>query len=188
VNDDPRRDIHLMGRIAAGDRDAFAELFDRLAPTVLGVLGRALGGRAEAEEVLQEVFLQVWRDAGRYLPERATPRGWVLMLARSRALDRLRSGRASRAREEAVAAREGRAGAEPPVAPVGTDRLEADERAGRVRSALAGLPDEQRRCIELAFYDGLTQAEIARRLGAPLGTVKSRLLLGMRKLRLALAN
>lgn len=181
-----RRDFHLMGRIATGDREAFAELFDLHGPVVLGVLTRSLGDRAEAEEVLQETFLQVWTQARRYSPERASPRGWLLMIGRSRALDRVRSRRSSRAREEAVEIdrrHTGGAGSEP----LGTARLEAAERATEVSGALATLPEEQRRCIELAYYEGLTQSQIAERLGAPLGTVKSRLLLGMRKLREALA-
>ena len=177
-----RRDLFLMGRVAAGDRDSFAELFDRHAPTVLGALLRAVGNRAEAEEVLQEVFLQAWRQADRYLPERASPRGWLLVLARSRALDRVRARAAAQARDED-------AGAGPTaVDPAGTAPLEAAERSREVQRALAALPAEQRRAIELAFYGGLTQVEIAARLGAPLGTVKSRMLLGMRKLREALAS
>ena len=183
VNDDQRREVHLLGRVAAGDGEAFAELFDRQSPLVLGALIRVLRSRAEAEEVLQEVFLQVWRDARRYVPERASPRGWLLMLARSRALDRLRSRQSREQREEAVAGGGGGAVA----APVGSARLEAEDRRRQVQAALGGLPDEQRRCIELAFFDGLTHTEIATRLAAPLGTVKSRVLLGMRKLRQALA-
>lgn len=180
MNDEQRREVHLLGRIAAGDRDAFTELFDRQSPLVLGVLTRVLRSRAEAEEVLQEVFLQVWRDARRYVPERASPRGWLLMLARSRALDRIRSRQAREQREEAVAGG-GRGGAV--AAAVGSARLEAEERRRQVQAALGGLPEEQRRCVELAFFDGLTHTEIAARLATPLGTVKSRVLLGMRKLR-----
>ena len=185
MNDEQRREVHLLGRVAAGDGEAFAELFDRQSPLVLGVLIRVLRSRAAAEEVLQEVFLQVWRDARRYVPERASPRGWLLMLARSRALDRLRSRQARELREEAVAGGVGAAAVAPAV---GSARLEAEDRRRQVQAALGGLPEEQRRCIELAFFDGLTHTEIAARLAAPLGTVKSRLLLGMRKLRQVLAT
>lgn len=194
-------DIHLLGRVRAGDREAFARLFDRHAPAVLALLVRILGSRSEAEEVLQEVFLQAWRQAARYEPGRATPRGWLLVLARSRALDVVRSREARRRRESEVstdpsgaggAAAAGIAGGSgAPVAvtaPLGTERIEADERRRQVHSALDRLPDEQRRCIELAFFEGLSQSQIAARLDAPLGTVKSRIHLGMSKLREALGS
>ncbi len=177
-------DTFLMGRVAAGDRDAFARLFDRHSPVVLGFLVRLLGRRSEAEEILQEVFLQAWRQADRYEAGRSTPRGWLLVLARSRALDHLRSREARQRREAEVSAedphREER--------PLGTEGLEADERRAQVSSALDLLPAEQRRCIELAFFEGLTQTQIASRLSAPLGTVKSRIHLGMSKLRQVLSN
>jgi RNA polymerase sigma-70 factor (ECF subfamily) len=177
-------DVYLMGRIAAGDREAFARLFDRHAPAVLGLLARILGTRGEAEEVLQEVFLQAWRQAGRYEPGRSTPRGWLLVLARSRALDSLRS-REARQRREVEAAGDG---PPPESPPVGTEGLEALERRQRVTSALGLLPPEQRRCIELAFFEGLTQSQIADRLDAPLGTIKSRIHMGMNKLRQVLTS
>jgi RNA polymerase sigma-70 factor (ECF subfamily) len=178
-------DSYLVGRIGAGDQEAFARFFDQHSPSVLGLLYRILGGRGEAEEVLQEVFLQVWRQADRYEAQRSTPRGWLLMLARSRALDRLRR-RDARQRREVEAAEE----ATYPrlVRPLGTERLEEIERRRRVSSALEVLSPEQRRCIELAFFEGLTHTQIAARLEAPLGTVKSRILLGMNKLRQALGS
>jgi RNA polymerase sigma-70 factor (ECF subfamily) len=178
-------DSYLVGRISAGDQEAFARFYDLHAPAVLGLLFRILGGRGEAEEVLQEVFLQAWRQAGRYEPGRSTPRGWLLMLARSRALDRLRR-REARARREQESAAD--ASLSRQAAPLGTARLEAAERRDRVSSALNLLSPEQRRCIELAFFEGLTHTQIAERLAAPLGTVKSRILLGMNKLRQALST
>lgn len=180
------QDVHLMGRISAGDHEAFTRFFDLHAPTVLGLLFRILGRRAEAEEVLQEVFLQAWRQAGRYEPGRSTPRGWLLMLARSRALDRVRNRDARRRREEEVVEESG--GSLMAVHPVGTERLEERERREQVNQALGTLSPEQRRCIELAFFEGLTHTQIAERLEAPLGTVKSRILLGMNKLRQALSS
>src|SRR3954470_21877720 len=174
-------DLKLMSRVAARDGVAFTRLFEIHAPVTLGLLSRILGRRMEAEEVLQEVFLQVWMQADRYEADRSTPRGWILMLARSRALDRLRRRDASRRREETVGEE-----MEEAVAPLGTERLEDLERRRRVTSALEALSPDQRRCIELAFFEGLTHTQIADRLEAPLGTVKSRILLGMNKLRQAL--
>jgi RNA polymerase sigma-70 factor (ECF subfamily) len=179
----PTHEIDLMRRIGAGESEALAEVFDLHSPGVLGLLFRILGRRSEAEEILQEVFLQVWMQADRYDPERASPRGWILMLARSRALDRIRRRDSSRRREEVVA-NDDRSLA---VSPVGTERLEAVEQRSRVTSALGLLSPEQRHCIELAFFEGLTHTQIAERLQAPLGTVKSRILLGMNKLRQALS-
>lgn len=178
-------DMALVGRIARGDSAAFAAFYDRHASQVLGLLFKMLRRRAEAEEMLQEVFLQVWRDAERYRPQGSTPRGWIFMLARSRAIDRIRSSSARRRREEATA---GPAGESVPgsVAPAGPERLEDRERRRRVANALAELPPEQRTAIEHAFFDGLSHREVAERLGEPLGTVKSRILLGMRKLRRSL--
>jgi RNA polymerase sigma-70 factor, ECF subfamily len=174
----------LIRRIASGDGDALTRLFDLHSSVALGLLVRILGDRAEAEEVLQEVFLQVWTQADRYDADRSSPRGWLLMLTRSRALDRLRRREARRRREEATAEEESSL----MVEPAGTERLEAVERQSRVSSALGALSPEQRHCIELAFYEGLTHTQIAERLKAPLGTVKSRILLGMSKLRQVLST
>lgn len=172
-------DLGLLREIAAGSGEALGLFYDRHAPLALGLLCRILGNRNEAEEVLQEVFLQVWRDARRYDPGRSSPRGWLLLIARSRALDRHRGTTARRRREDEVA----RSDAARVVVPLGTRRLEHGERSRRIGSALDRLPPEQRRVIELAFFEGLTQTQIAEVLGAPLGTVKSRALLAMRKLR-----
>jgi RNA polymerase sigma-70 factor, ECF subfamily len=176
-------DRQLMSRVATRDGAAFTRLFELHAPVTLGLLSRILGRRMEAEEVLQEVFLQVWMQADRYEADRSTPRGWILMLARSRALDRLRRRDSSRRREEVVGEE-----MEEAVAPLGTERLEVLERRRQVTSALEALSPDQRRCIELAFFEGLTHTQIADRLAAPLGTVKSRILLGMNKLRQTLSG
>ena len=176
-------DLELMSRVAARDSEAFARLFELHSPVALGLLNRILAARGEAEEVLQEVFLQVWMQSDRYEAGRSTPRGWILMLARSRALDRIRRRDSARRREE-IAGEDSGGEAIPPV---GTERLEYVERRRQLDSALHLLSPDQRRCIELAFFEGLTQTQIAERLEAPLGTVKSRILLGMSKLRQALA-
>ena len=181
---------NLVRRAATGDTDAFAALFDRHSPGALGLLLKMLGSRSEAEEVLQEVFLQVWRRAGDYDPERASVRGWVLLLARSRALDRIRSRRSrvrreQEAQEQAAPMQDRRVGVAVEE-PVGTRRLEAEERSREVFGALRRLPADQRRALELAFFEGLSHSQIADRTDTPLGTVKSRVLLGMKKLRLSL--
>ena len=177
-------DLRLVGQVAGGDREAFARLFDRHSPLVLGVLTRMLGERASAEEILQETFLQVWQQARRFSPQLARPRSWILMMARSRAFDRLRSQTARSRREDAVY----RDAPSQAADPVGTAALESDERGRTVRAALSQLPEEQRQAVELAFFGGLTHTQIAERLQTPLGTVKSRILLGMGKLRQALAT
>lgn len=177
-------DLAIVRRMVAGDPDALAELYDRFAPLVLAVARRILGGAGEAEEVLQEAFLQAWNQAERYDPGRSSVSTWLLLIARTRALDRLRS-RGARERMAQAAA------AEPPAADTssgGDDSVLHRERRRRVRQALAELPEEQRRVLELAFYEGLSQSEIATRTGTPLGTVKTRALLGMKKLRQALRS
>ena len=173
------QDIAILSRIAAGSNEALGTFYDRYSGLVWGLLRRMLGESGEAEEVLQEAFLQVWRDAKRYDSQRATPRGWLLLIARSRALDRLRKRAAIQRREEAIA----REAAGRAAAPLGSRRLEHLDDRQRISSALDRLPREQRRVIELSFFHGLSQTEIAAHLGAPLGTVKSRALLGMKRLR-----
>lgn len=182
-----RRDAELLRLMTAGDARACAELFDRNGAAVFGLLLRILERRSEAEEMLQEVFFQVWSSAADYRPERAAPRSWLLMLARSRAIDRLRASRARREREvEAV--RQARLDGYPIEQPLGLARLESAERRRRVAAALAELPGEQRQAVELAFFGGLTHRGVAEALAAPLGTVKSRILLGLRRLRSALQD
>lgn len=176
-------DADLVQRVAGGDSDAFAVLFDRHSSPVLGMLIQLVRRRELAEELLQETFLQAWSQSDRYREDRASVCGWLLMLARSRALDHLRSSRSRAQREEKVSTDS----TVPRVAePVGTGDLEARERQRLVLDALAGLSEDQRRCVELAFFKGLSHGQIAAELEQPLGTVKSRILLGMRKLRAAL--
>lgn len=165
------RAVELMAKVAQGDRQAFAEIFEMFAPKALGLLVRILGQQGLAEEVLQEVFLQVWTRAAAYRPERGRPGQWILVLARCRGLDRLRVER-SRGRREEAFGEVSRTG--------GPDHGDG----GRdVREALGFLSPDQRVCVELAYFEGMSHTEIASRLGAPLGTVKSRILLGMGKMR-----
>lgn len=167
--------------LAAGVARAFGlaelkALYDACAARVLGVAQRLLRDPHEAEDVVQETFLELWRSPERYDPSRGDLEAWAVLIARSRALDRLRArGRALRLVD--------RAAADPvPPVPAPLELFEGRERGGRVARALAALPPPQREAIELAFFGGLTQAEIARRLGEPLGTIKTRLRLAMEKL------
>jgi len=145
-------------------------------------LMRILNSREEAEDVLQEVFLQVWRRAADFDEKRGRPFTWLVTLARSRAIDRLRA-LASRERVAQAGARE----ESEQISDAASDAIRAEQR-DLVTNALAQLPDEQKRALMLAYFDGLTQSEIATRLGAPLGTVKTRMRAGMTKLRELLAN
>jgi RNA polymerase sigma-70 factor (ECF subfamily) len=169
----------LVARIAAGDREAFGRFYDATAALAIGLIRRILRDPMAAEEVAQEVFLQVWREAAHYDPRRGSPEAWLVMRARTRAIDRLRSVR-RRDRtfvgpaDESVAREETAEETNPGVV--------AEER-GRVRSALDHLSPPQRHVIELAFFHGLTHAEIAARTGAPLGTVKTRARLALERLR-----
>jgi len=172
----------LIARIAAGDRDAFSRFYDLAAPMAFGLIRRVLRDSEAAAEVLQEVFWQVWQEAPQYDPKRGSPEAWLVMRAKTRAIDRLRSMR-RRDRtfvaplDESIARAEDGEAENPAV--VAEDR-------GLVQAALAQLPEAQRRVIELAFFEGLTQSEIATRLGEPLGTVKTRARLGLERLRGAL--
>jgi RNA polymerase sigma-70 factor (ECF subfamily) len=178
------RNLCLMERVAKRDQTAFAELFDRCSPSVLGFLVRHLRARAEAEEVLQEVFLQIWEQAASYRPDGLAPLSWMIMLARHRAIDRLRSD-VSRIRRETRY--EDLPATPRTAAPLGTNRIEEQEQQRLIANILRGLPFDQRTCIELAFFKGLTHRDIAIRLKAPLGTVKSRIRKGLSEMKKALA-
>ena len=174
----------LVERLKAGSEGALAELFERYAGMLLGLAQRILGKTAEAEEVVQEVFLQIWRQIGRYDPTRAAMSTWLVMITRSRAIDRLRTRRV--AERTATAAH-----LEKPSlheSPRGAGAVLREERRSRLDGELAKLPAAQRRVLEMAFFGGMTQSEIADRTGIPLGTVKTRTLLAMKKLRIALAE
>ena len=182
---DAERDRLAIRAVAGGSGDAVAELYDRYGATVYGLALRVLGQPDLAEEVVQDVFAQVWREASRYDAARSTVAGWIVMLTRTRAIDRLR---ARRARPDQVAAVDAQAaGPLPsPVSTPETSTLKAED-TQLVRGALARLPDQFRSLIELAYYEGLSHSEIAARTGIPLGTVKTRLRNAMGTLRSVLA-
>jgi RNA polymerase sigma-70 factor (ECF subfamily) len=174
----------LIERIAAGDRDAFSRFYDLLAPTAFGLIRRVLRDPEAAAEVLQEVFWQVWREASQYDARRGSPEAWLVMRAKTRASDRLRS---IRRRDRTFVAPVDESVARSSEEPAENPAVVAEDRS-LIQSALAQLPEPQRRVIELAFFDGLTQSEIAARLGEPLGTVKTRARLGLERLRGALSG
>ena len=185
-----RRDTHTLGaeedrqamsRLAAGDVSVIGSLYDRHARAVFSLAVRVLSNRADAEEIVQDVFSQVWSQAGRFDAARGTFGAWVLMMTRSRAIDRLRARRAGSAALAPDAVRE-------PADPIPTqeESVITGEDADRVRGALQDLNASQRTAIELAYYEGLSQSEIAERLKEPLGTVKTRIRTGLLKLRAVL--
>jgi RNA polymerase sigma-70 factor, ECF subfamily len=161
---------HLLVATAAGDQEAFASLYDRLAPQVVGVALRVLRDRALAEEVAQEVFVELWRKADRFDPERGTAAGWVATLTHRRAVDRVRSEQAARDRDRRVQRRD-----ETRAFDDVSDAVERRLDHWQVRQALSVLSDRQREAVELAYFQGHTYREVAHALGIPEGTAKSRL-------------
>ena len=174
----------LIERTANGEAAALAALYDATASLVNGLALRVLGDRGSAEEVTGDVYLQVWRQAVRYDGTRGAPLAWLLTLTRSRAIDRLRTGASQRARTAPIEAALRVAS----DAPGPEERSAVRQRRQVVRSALTHLPAEQRRAIELAYFEGLSHSEIAATLGEPLGTVKTRVRLGMIRLRESLGS
>jgi len=174
-------DVELLHAIAARDDEALASLYDRYRLILFGLLLRILNSREEAEDVLQEVFLQIWRRAKDFDEGRGQAFTWMITLARSRAIDRLRV-LAARHRLAASASHETEEVSDAAADAVGSEQREI------VAGALAQIPDEQRRTLMLAYFEGLTQSEIAARLDAPLGTVKTRMRSGMIRLRELLAD
>ena len=167
----------LLARVVRGDEAAFADLYDALAPRVHGTVLRVLRDPAMAEEVTQEVFVELWRTAPRHDATRARVATWAVMIAHRRAVDRVRSEQASRQRDDRVAAEA--EPADPGPSGVVVDRLEAE----RVRQALHQLTDLQRDAITLAYYGGHSYREVARRLDVPEGTVKTRIRDGLIRFR-----
>ena len=174
-----RRDRHALEAVARGDEEAFSELFRRYAPAALGLAYRILGDQALAEDVVQEVFVSVWRRAAAYDPLRGRVRTWLLTQVHHRAVDTVR-------REEAERRRANAPSAMPADQPTVDDVVEEDWIASRrtdVRAAMEMLPPDQRLMLQLAYFGGMTQSQVAESTGVPLGTVKSRTLTAMRRMR-----
>jgi RNA polymerase sigma-70 factor (ECF subfamily) len=173
------QDRLLATRLCAGDDSALTEVFDRFGPLVLGLARRVTGNKAMAEDVLQEVFTWLWCQPDRFDPDRGTMRAYLGVLTHRRAVDAVRSAARRQAREEKVELLD--------LPLTLCDHADATAVSEAVRRAIERLPVEQRRAIELAFWQGMTQHEVARALGIPEGTVKSRLRLAQAKLRDSLA-
>ena len=174
-------DAEIIRRIRAGDRGAFLQFYDRSAPLLLSLAARILNDRREAEDVLQDVFTQLWQKSSGYDAALGSLTGWAVALTRNKAIDRIRASTRQRRLIEEIAISAETVG-EAAAAPV-NEWLHGHERAARIRAALAELVPEQRQVIELAFFAGLSQSEIATRLDQPLGTIKARIRRGMLRLR-----
>lgn len=169
-----------------GDQTALGEFYDRWCPVVSGLVARMLKSADAVEDVVEETFWQAWRQSHRYVPERGSVQTWLLTIARTRALDRLRAAR--RLREESIDDAAGPAGESAPslvATPASDPSLDAEhaERRRLVVAALAELPREQREALEMGYFGGFSQSEIAEKTGQPLGTIKTRMRLALLKLR-----
>ena len=179
-----RQDLDLLQRTAKGDRAAFAGLYDRFSRPLFSTALRILGDSREAEDVVHDVFLTLWQRSMEFSEDRGSPFSWAVTMTRNRAIDRVRQ---RRRRAEILADAPpadlgyGEAGANTPAD--SAEALQARERASAVRQALATLPNDQQQAVEMAFFSGLTQQEIAANLHQPLGTVKARIRRGLLKLR-----
>ncbi|HLB62663.1 MAG TPA: sigma-70 family RNA polymerase sigma factor [Actinomycetota bacterium] len=180
------RDLDLMRRISEADEEAFRTLFRRHAPTAAALAVRIVRQRFIAEEIVQEAFLAVWRAPAAFDPSRGSVRSWLLGLVHHRAVDAVRREEAQRRRAETAVAEAVIVDGDP--APLVVEEAALPQERDAVRAALGDLPHDQRRVIELMYFEGKTQTQISAELSLPLGTVKSRTLLGMRKLRAALVG
>jgi RNA polymerase sigma-70 factor, ECF subfamily len=184
-----RTDHELIGRIAAGDEQALGEVYDRHGGMAYSLACAIVRDAADAEEVVADAFAQLWRTAGSFEVGRGSVAAWLATITRSRALDRLRSRKRGARTLERAAADDAEGLALPVSVPQEPPDQQAEQHETRtlVRKCLAGLPELQRQAIELAYFSGLSQSEVATRLDEPLGTVKTRIRTGMQKLRQVLA-
>jgi RNA polymerase sigma-70 factor (ECF subfamily) len=184
---EPGGDADLLRRMAAGDEQALGALYDRWSGLVHSVVLRVVGDADDAEELVEETFWQAWRQAGRYDASRGGISGWLVVIARSRALDRVRlrgwqRAAATESTDAEGAAQQAEVDVRGPL-----DAAEMDETRRIVRAAMERLPAEQRETVEMAYFRGMSQTEIAAATGQPLGTVKTRARLALQKLREALS-
>jgi RNA polymerase sigma-70 factor (ECF subfamily) len=177
----------LIRRMAGGDRDALAELYDNLSRPLYSTAKHILNDAAEAQDVVHDVFLALWENAASFDSGRGAAFSWAVTLTRNRSIDRLRA-RTNRARLLGSSIPDDLGYGAEAAESGGSARAELGDRAVAVRSAMAELPGEQRRALELAFFSGLTQREIAEKLGEPIGTIKARIRRGLLKLRDSLAG
>lgn len=168
----------LVVRVAGGDQQAFAELYDLLSARVFGLILRVLVNRSQSEEVLQEVFLEIWQSAARFAPNRGQGRTWILTIAHRRAVDRVRASQSSTDRDLRAGIRDIGV-AHDSVA----EQVELSMAGERVVAALNTLPEPQREALIMSYYGGYSQSEIAVLVGVPLGTVKTRMRDGLSRLR-----
>lgn len=171
----------LLLRTADGDQPAFTELYDTLSPRVFGLIRRVLVNRAQSEEVLQEVFLEIWQSASRFAPNKGQGRTWVMTIAHRRAVDRVRASQSSAHRDVRAGLRDIGV-AHDSVA----EQVELGMDGEKVVAALGGLPEAQREALVLAYFGGYSQNEISVLIGAPLGTIKTRMRDGLTRLRTAM--
>jgi RNA polymerase sigma-70 factor (ECF subfamily) len=176
-------DREMIERIGRGDQSAFSALYDRLSRPLYSLALRMLGDAGDAQDALQDVFLQIWSRAATYNPEQSTVFSWTVLLTRSRVIDRLRARKRRLRVVDSATGDEDADVADASTMESAADTADKNDEAARVRSVLNNLPSEQREAIELAFFGHLTHHEIAARLGEPLGTIKARIRRGLLKLR-----
>ena len=178
--DTRNRDIALLRHIGARDRDAFAEFYDKYSTLLFSIASKILNDAAEAEDVLQETFMQIWEKAGNFDPNLGQPLGWAVTMVRNRAIDRIRASQRRNLLTEEAGVEFALAAKSSETA---NETVTGHEKAKLIHAAMVDLPAEQRRAIELAFFAGLTQNEISDKLQEPLGTIKARIRRGLLKLR-----
>jgi len=168
----------LLARVATGDQLAFSELYDQVAPRVLGLIRRVLKDPAQSEEVAQEVFLEIWQTVTRFDPNKGGAMSWILTMAHRRAIDRVRASQAGRDRDTKIGIRDYN-----PAYDSVSESVELRIEHERVEKAMARLTELQRQAVTLAYYGGYSHSEVAEMLSVPIGTIKTRLRDGMMRLR-----
>jgi RNA polymerase sigma-70 factor (ECF subfamily) len=168
----------LLQRVASGDREAFAQLYDRTAPRVFGLVKRLLRDHAQSEEVTQEIYLEIWQSAARYDTSKGGAIAWMLTMAHRRAVDRVRASQASRDRDQRIGIRDFA-----PEYDSVAESVEVRIESERVKEAMMRLTELQRQAVQLAYFGGFSHSEVATMLSVPIGTVKTRLRDGMIRLR-----